>query len=144
MGWRWKFYLLCIFRERVLIIFFFKMLADIFSIGNWNKIAFHDLTISFNLPENWKENFLPINNSNDTELVNFIIVRWYQNCDCYWWILFTNVSHCKIFILYQMISCIVRDCVIWSENFSSFVLVVDRNKWDVADKLCIVLTRPVP
>ena len=39
--------------------------------------------------------FFPINNSNDTKLVIFIIVRWYQNSKHYWSFLFPRGSGCK-------------------------------------------------
>ena len=65
--------------------------------------------------------FFPINNSNDTKLVNFIIVRWYQNSKHYWSFLFPCGSCCKTNIPVSN----DRHCVIrWCRFFKCFFFFI--------------------
>ena len=95
--------------------------------------------------------FFPINNSNDTKLVIFIIVRWYQNSKYYWSFLFPRGSGCKNNIPVSN----DRHCVIRRFSFftilSGFVFVLccryrNEKKWQIShhEPLFLLTSWPDP
>ena len=78
--------------------------------------------------------FFPINNSNDTKLVNFIIVRWYQNSKHYWSFLFPCGSCCKTNIpVSNDRHCVIRWCRFFKCFFFHFFETKEIDKmWQIS------------